>query len=63
MKNFNEKQNGHLVALTPIPTVPAGIFSGSKTSLDQVADGDLLQFLMMHLTWLVLMRCCKNRLD
>ena len=25
MKNFNEKQNGHLVALTPIPTVPAGI--------------------------------------
>ena len=29
MKNFNEKQNGHLVALTPIPTVPAGIFSGS----------------------------------
>ena len=42
MKNFNEKQNGHLVALTPIPTVPAGIFSGSKTSLDQVADGDTI---------------------
>lgn len=30
----------HLVALTPIPTVPAGIYAGSKTSLDQVADGD-----------------------
>ena len=42
MKNFNEKQKGHLVALTPIPTVPAGIFSGSKTSLDQVADGDTI---------------------
>ena len=42
MKNFNEKQKGHLVALTPIPTVPAGIFSGSKTSLDQVTDGDTI---------------------
>lgn len=40
MNNFNEKQKGHLVALTAIPTVPAGIFSGSKTSLDKVADGD-----------------------
>ena len=40
MENFNEKQGGHLVALTPIPTVPAGIYAGSKTSLDQVADGD-----------------------
>ncbi|WP_301860613.1 MetQ/NlpA family ABC transporter substrate-binding protein [uncultured Megasphaera sp.] len=40
MENFNQKQGGHLVALTPIPTVPAGIYAGSKTSLDQVADGD-----------------------
>ena len=40
MENFNKKQNGHLAAITPIPTVPAGIFAGSKTSLDQVADGD-----------------------
>ncbi|TCS81835.1 MetQ/NlpA family ABC transporter substrate-binding protein [Pectinatus cerevisiiphilus] len=40
MENFNEKQDGHLVALTPIPTVPAGIYAGSKTSLDQIADGD-----------------------
>lgn len=29
-----------MVALTPIPTVPAGIYAGSKISLDQVADGD-----------------------
>lgn len=42
MENFNQKQNGHLAAVTPIPTVPAGIFPGSKTSLDQVADGDTI---------------------
>lgn len=40
MENFNKKQNGHLAAITPIPTVPAGIYAGSKSSLDQVADGD-----------------------
>ena len=40
MESFNKKQGGHLAAITPIPTVPAGIFAGSKTSLDQVADGD-----------------------
>lgn len=40
MENFNKKQGGHLAAITPIPTVPAGIFAGSKTSLDQVVDGD-----------------------
>lgn len=40
MDNFNTKQNGHLVAITPIPTVPAGIYAGAKTSLDSVADGD-----------------------
>ncbi|MCH4188649.1 MAG: MetQ/NlpA family ABC transporter substrate-binding protein [Megasphaera sp.] len=40
MENFNKKQNGHLAALTPIPTVPAGIYAGSKHDLKQVADGD-----------------------
>lgn len=40
MDNFNTKQNGHLVALTPIPTVPAGIYAGAKQELSQVADGD-----------------------
>lgn len=38
MKNFNEKQNGHLAAITPIPTVPAGIYPGAKNALDQVSD-------------------------
>lgn len=40
MENFNEKQGGKLVAVTPIPTVPAGIYPGSKTDLTQVAEGD-----------------------
>ncbi|MGI6283016.1 MULTISPECIES: MetQ/NlpA family ABC transporter substrate-binding protein [Caproicibacterium] len=39
MNNFNKTQNGHLAAVTPIPTVPAGIYSGSKTALKQLTDG------------------------
>lgn len=39
MNNFNEKQNGHLAAITPIPTVPAGIYPGAKTALNQINDG------------------------
>lgn len=42
MNAFNNKQNGHLAALTTIPTVPAGIYAGAKTSLDQIADGDVI---------------------
>ncbi|WP_040226670.1 MetQ/NlpA family ABC transporter substrate-binding protein [Bhargavaea cecembensis] len=40
MKNFNENKNAELISLTPIPTVPAGIFPGKKTSLDDVEKGD-----------------------
>ena len=39
MENFNESQNGDLVALSPIPTVPAGIYSENHKSLDEIADG------------------------
>ncbi|GAB2494713.1 MetQ/NlpA family ABC transporter substrate-binding protein [Luteococcus sediminum] len=39
MKNFNEKNGGALAALGPIPTVPAGIYSQTHTSLDQISDG------------------------
>ena len=39
MNNFNEKQNGHLAAITPIPTVPAGIYPGAKTVLNQINNG------------------------
>ena len=40
MNDFNKKQNGHLAAITPIPTVLAGIYPGAKNDLKQVADGD-----------------------
>ncbi|OOM78514.1 D-methionine-binding lipoprotein MetQ precursor [Clostridium puniceum] len=37
--NFNKETNAKLTPLTPIPTVPAGIFSNKHTSIDQVAKG------------------------
>ena len=39
MNNFNESQKGNLVALTSIPTVPAGIFSSKHKSLNELKDG------------------------
>ena len=36
---FNPNNDGHLVGISPIPTVPAGLFSARHTSLDEVADG------------------------
>lgn len=39
MENFNAKQGGHLVAITPIPTVPAGLYPGAKKSLAEIYDG------------------------
>lgn len=39
MNAFNNSYNSNLVALTPIPTVPASIFSETHTSLDEIADG------------------------
>lgn len=39
MKNFNESQGGDLVALTAIPTVPAGIFSNTHKKLDEISKG------------------------
>lgn len=40
MENFNKEAGANLVALTPIPTVPAAIFPGKKSSLDDVKEGD-----------------------
>lgn len=40
MDNFNQSQDGHLAALTPIPTVLAGIYPGEKNDLSKVEDGD-----------------------
>ncbi|MDN6281422.1 MAG: MetQ/NlpA family ABC transporter substrate-binding protein [Corynebacterium sp.] len=39
MEAFNRDAGADLASLTPIPTVPAGLFSSSHTSLDDVADG------------------------
>lgn len=39
MENFNNETNSDLAAITPIPTVPAGLYSSNHTSLDDVADG------------------------
>lgn len=40
MNHFNKTQDGRLVALTPIPTVYAGIYPGAKKDLKDVEDGD-----------------------
>ncbi len=40
LENFNKSQDGDLVPLTPIPTVPAGIYPGAKSDLSQIEDGD-----------------------
>ena len=39
MNAFNKSYNSTLVALTPIPTVPASIFSETHSSLDEISDG------------------------
>lgn len=39
MENFNADSGADLAALTPIPTVPAGLFSSRHRSLDEVIDG------------------------
>lgn len=39
MENFNEETGSDLAALTPIPTVPAGVYSERHDSIDAVADG------------------------
>lgn len=38
-ENFNSNYNGDLVPISPIPTVPAGIYSNTHSSLDEVKEG------------------------
>ena len=38
-ENFNANNDGNLVPISPIPTVPAGIYSETHASLDEVTDG------------------------
>lgn len=39
LENFNANNNGDLVPISPIPTVPAGIYSKTHTSLEEITDG------------------------
>ncbi len=41
-ENFNKNQNGNLVPISPIPTVPAGLFSAKNTSVDSITDGAIV---------------------
>ena len=38
-KNFNKTQNGDLVAISKIPTIPAGIFSSKNKDLKAISKG------------------------
>jgi len=40
--NFNNAQDGNLVPIPPIPTIPAGLFSATNTSVDQITDKALV---------------------
>ncbi|MBM7688861.1 metal ABC transporter substrate-binding protein [Enterococcus ureilyticus] len=40
LNNFNENKAAHLVGITSIPTVPAGLFPGRKTNLEEVKEQD-----------------------
>ncbi|MGM0218166.1 MetQ/NlpA family ABC transporter substrate-binding protein [Enterococcus sp. AZ126] len=40
LTNFNENKGTHLVGITAIPTVPAGLFPGKRNTLDEVVEGD-----------------------
>lgn len=42
LENFNSNYNGDLTPISPIPTVPAGIYSSTHKSLDEVTDGALV---------------------
>lgn len=50
MENFNKSYNGDLVAISPIPTVPAGVYSDKYDSIDDIPNGAKWQFQTMHLT-------------
>ncbi|EFG50031.1 NLPA lipoprotein [Aerococcus viridans ATCC 11563 = CCUG 4311] len=40
LANFNEEAGAELTAVTPVPTVPAGLFPGTKDDLVAVSSGD-----------------------
>lgn len=40
MENFNEEAGAELTSVTPVPTVPTGLFPGTKDDLADVSEGD-----------------------
>lgn len=42
LDEFNKEKHTDLYAALPIPTVPTGLYSGKKTSLQAVGDGDTI---------------------
>lgn len=42
MNAFNKSYNANLVALTPIPTVPASVFSEKHSSIDEIGEGQVI---------------------
>ena len=38
-ESFNANNDGDLVPISPIPTVPAGVYSVNHSSLDEISDG------------------------
>ena len=50
MENFNANYNADLVALSPIPTVPAGVYSAKYKSVDEIPDGAKVAVRMTHPT-------------
>lgn len=40
LANFNEEAGAELTAVTPVPTVPTGLFPGAKDDLAAVSSGD-----------------------
>src|SRR5699024_1270517 len=41
-ENFNEEKGAHLTKITPIPTVPTGLYPGRKEKLEKVEEGDVV---------------------
>lgn len=39
LENFNANNQGDLTPISPIPTVPAGLYSSTHSSLDEISDG------------------------
>lgn len=42
LKNFNKEKKANLTGLVKIPTVPMGLYPGSKSSLDDIEQGDTI---------------------